>query len=257
MLKFYLFLIIAFLTFLPAGISGQNFSGPIDLGKIKSSTILKELRERKARNPKLSTRQLAVIGNKLLKAHGSNFSIDPGAYRRVPDSKYTLTYISGKNVSFEVDEPFGGPCNEVILYLPIRKITAAEILLVAGGSTYRLKRPKEFSTEEFVLVDRSLKKVSRRWAAPIDATPYGISADGRTLYFHFDFHDPVYQNSLQFQDLIYEIGGDGTIRFIAKSDPSIIRGKRLEVKDSNGDFEYMTFKGRKRNYIVRYFAICS
>lgn len=257
MYKIYFWLIIVFLFFFPAGISGQNVPGRIDLGRIKTSTILKELRDRKARDPKLSTRQLARIGNELLRAHGSNFSIDPGSYKRVSGNRYTLTTIHGKDVSFEVEDPFGGPCNDVILYLPIRKIDAAEISLISGGSTYRLKRPLEFHTEEFALVDRSLKKVSRRWAAPIDATPYGISADGRKLYFEFDFDDPVYQNSLQFEDLIYEISANGAIQFIPKNHAGIIKGKSLEIQSKDGKFAYMSFNIGKRKLFVRYSTICT
>ena len=231
--------------------------GSADIGRLVPSNILEELRRRKTRSPKLSPRQLARIGNGLLRIQGTNFSVDPSGYMRVSGNKYTVDSLSGKDVSFEVEEPFGGPCNDLILYLPVRKINAAEIALVSGGSTYRLKRPKEFHTEEFALMDRRLKKVSRRWAAPIDAAPYGISGNGQTLYFEFDFDDPVYQNSLQFEDLIYEISSDGSIRFVPKDHPAIVRGKALRFQSKEGEFAYMSFNTGKRKYFVRYSTICT
>lgn len=255
-----IYLILTALIFAPC-VPGQPPDNktvlPVELGKLKPSGILDEIRRRKAQNPKLSTADLARIANRLLTSYGYNFTVDPGNYTRVSDTKYTLTTIAGKRLSFEADEPFGGPCNEIILNMPVRKINTGEIALVMGGSTYRLKRPKEFSTEEFALVDRGLKKVFRRWAAPIDATPYGISADSQNLYFHFDFADPVYQNSLQFEDLIYEISQDGTIRFIAKNHPGIIKGKSLEIQSNDGKFAYMSFNIGKRKFFVRYSTICT
>lgn len=229
----------------------------VDIGRLLPSNILQELRKRKTLDPRLSSEQLARIGNGLLRTHGLSFSIDPGGYKRVSGNKYTVASFAGKDVSFEVEEPVGGPCNDVILYLPVRKINTAEIALVSGSNMYRLKRPKEFHTEEFALVDRGLRKTIRRWAAPIDATPYGISADGRKLYFEFDFSDPVYQNSLQFEDLIYEVSADGTIRFVPKNHPAIVKGKVLKFQSKGGEFAYMSFNAGKRKYFVRYSTICT
>jgi hypothetical protein len=230
---------------------------PIELGKLKPSGILDEIRRRKAQNPKLSSADLARIANRLLKTYGSNFTVDPSSYKGASGPRFTLTSVEGKTISFDVDEPFGGPCNEIILNMPVRKISRNEIALVTGGSTFRLKRPKEFITEEFALVDRSLKKVFRRWAAPIDATPFGISTDGRKLYFYFDFADPVYQNSLQFEDLIYEISADGAIQLVPKNHPGIIKGKVLEIQSKDGELAYMSFDTGKSRFFVRYSTICT
>jgi hypothetical protein len=260
MLKFSIVLIIGLLYIAPT-VAGQGAlppkNVPIDIGKITPSNILDELRDIKRRFPRLSVRRLSQRANALIKKKGFNFTISVTRPDNVPADIYTLATRRGTQFTFQVDEPHGSPCHETVLNLPVRRINAKEIDLVSHGLAYTLKRPIEFESEEVSLVDRTLKKEVRKWAVPIDATPLGISRDGRKLYFGFDFPDTSYQHSLQLENLIYEISETGSIGFIPKNDPKIVKGDRLEIPNREDDFEYMRFRNGRKTFTIKFLGICT
>lgn len=114
-----------------------------------------------------------------------------------------------------------------------------------------------FLTEEFVLVDKGLRKSIRNWAAPIDATPFGISADGEKLYFEYEFGDNEYENGLHINELAIEISEDGTIQFIESNNSGIIKGKELKGYPRTGEISYRQFNVGNKSYIVKFSYPCT
>lgn len=237
----------------PEGKSKETSSEAV---MVRPSDILDELRKRAAEQPKLKPTELADFGNRLLPEKGYNFTLDPSEFKNVIDNKYDLFELTGKQTTFQLQEPEGSPCFDV-LKLPVEKINTETMVVVSDGIKYALKRPKTFYTEQFALVDSTLKKVIREWAAPIDATPAGISKDGKNVYVEFDFSDNDYEQELQIPSLLIEISEQGVIRFIARDDPRIKRGKELEGYPTIGEISYRKFNTGKQHYIVRFSYPCT
>jgi hypothetical protein len=263
MVKIFILSIFAFALSAPAVLGQLNRpvvrpqDPPLNIGKIARSDILDNLRNIRKRYPLLSALRMAERANKLLKDKGYNFTFSVDKYRTRVVNTYSLKTTGGTSIEFEVDEPQGSPCHETVLELPVLTVDPTKIAIVQCGRMYSINRPVEFETEQVALLDRSLKKVLRKWAVPIDATPVGISRNGLNLYFAFNFPDVDYQASLQFENLIYEITSNGSIRFVPAIDRRIVKGLRVDFPDREGDYEYMRFRAGKNTFIVRYLGICT
>lgn len=120
-----------------------------------------------------------------------------------------------------------------------------------------IQRPKGLFTEEFVLVDQTMKKSIRKWPTPIDATPAGISEDGKSIYAAFDFDGNDYENEVQVPNLLLEISEDGTLKFVPKDDPKIIGSKNSTDIQGYTEIGYRKFQSGKTNYIIRFSYPCT
>lgn len=224
--------------------------------KIVPSTVVNDLRLKKQGNPNITAEELAKIGNEIIKTKGLDFSLDPCEYKQIINNRYTLKTLDAKKSLFEMSEANGHPCG-CTFEMPVLKINNKEMHVIVNKQVYPLKRPKEFAAEEFVLVDESLKKTIRKWSTPIDATPFGISADGTKVYYEFDFDDGTSENSLQVQDLVVEIAEDGTLRFVPEEDSRIIKGKELDGYPRTGEISYRRYNVGDKSYIVKFSYPCT
>lgn len=221
--------------------------------------IFGELEKRNAQDPQMTEDKLVKLGNELIQTMGYTFSLDPSKFKGAKENRYVFTGTDGKTVALKFDEVESGPCFEV-LNLPVEKINDKEIVIVKDGIKYAVKRPRGFYTEEFVLVDKTLKKTIRKWAAPIDATPVGISDDGKKIYYEFGFSmepDPRKKDPAV-EEMLSEISEDGTIRFVAKNDPRVNKGKELEGYPVKSEISYMEFVTKNNTtYIVKFSYPCT
>jgi hypothetical protein len=241
------------------------------INKLQPSQIVKKIKAKKAENPKISSQSLSDFANELLKNEGINFTFDNTDFAKKIAEKnknisegtkidnfynYRFKNLKGQEISFQLPEPEGHPCFAV-LDLPILRINDKEIHFINGGEVFQLKRPQDFYTEEFVLVDETLKKSVRKWSTPIDATPFGISEDGKKVYYEYDFADNEYQNELQVDELVIGITENGTIHFASREEEKIIKGKELDGYPVKSEISYRRFKKGNKNYIVKFSYPCT
>jgi hypothetical protein len=239
--------------------------------KIRASTVLEDLLERKKQRPRISPRALAAYGNTLLRVKGLNYSFNAcdilkaNGKEAESDTRprgalltyaYELTSADGRSMSFRIlstDDEGGGMCGECFFDIPVLRVTKTEMLVRAEGGTFRLRRPKEFVLDEAMLVDRSLRRVLRTWQMPFETAPAGVSPDGSKLYV--DFYD-----GLAPDELTLELSDDGTARFRARGDVRLREGEWIKdfPKDPANDYlSYMRFKSGGKTYVVKFTGPCT
>src|SRR5688500_19542750 len=90
--------------------------------------------------------------------------------------------------------------------LPAVQVTAKEMVLIAEGKRFRVRRPASFTLDKVELVDAGMKKVSRTWQLPYQTIPIGISPDSLKLYLEFF-------TQYKLDGLVLELSEDGAIAF--------------------------------------------
>lgn len=255
-------------------VKSANANNPIDKSNLQSeksitkpSNVIEILKERKRQNPKISPKELADYGNELAEKQGYNYifencklaeqaekeaeqNTENVDYDTLKPYDYKMTDVKGSQIAFQfMNKDFGHPCFCVI-DVPTLKVNRQTMTVIADGKAIELKRPEEFYLEEFVLVDKTLKKEIRKWLVPIDATPLGISDNGKNIYFE-------YSTDEHFEDLTYEISEDGTIQFVAKNDKKINKGKELKGYPNYSEISYRQFNTNNKNYIVKFSYPCT
>lgn len=154
--------------------------------QIPAATIIEDITNKKAQNPTVSIQELADFGNQLLKQKGYNFDFNISNPKSIEKSAYKLQTIDGKEISVNFKQPENYPCG-VFLSVPLLQVSEKEMRIISDGKEIAVNRPKDFFAEEIVLTNENLKGTIRKWFVPIDATPFGISADGKKIYFEYDF----------------------------------------------------------------------
>lgn len=246
-----IFLIIALLTPTP------SYQRPVT---VSSSKILEELAQRKQKEPAITSKQLAALGNELLEKRGFDYMFDvcdivPKRDRASAETSvsYNLSLTNGEKRSFRftVASDTNGMCGECWTMLPSVQVTAKEMILVADGKRYHVRRPVPFILDEVELVDATLKKVSRKWQLPYQTIPIGISTDGAKLYL--DFYTKL-------DDVILELSENGSLAFRDRSEVQMVEGKFLEdhPKDpTNAYLSFIRFDVGDKTYIIRFSAPCT
>ena len=221
---------------------------------IKPSDIIGELRKKKNANPTISPNELAVFGNELLKAKGYDFTFDwePKGkkneenlrksselnYENYLPFEYQFTKADGEMQKFELlNNGFNHPCYSPI-DVPVTQINEQTMTVISEGKEIKLKKPKDFGTEEFVLVNNA-KKPIRIWKTPIDATPVGISEDGKKVYFEsWQFSQDQTQGYKESPiDLAVEISADGSLKFVALNEIKSGKGEVIDYDKKPSPFE--------------------
>lgn len=233
--------------------------------KVSASSILEDVSKRKKTQPAITSKELAVYANELLKERGSNYMFDvcdivPKRDRKstlhdVP-ANYKLSLTNGEKRSFRFTVPgedLSGNCGECFALVPSFQVTSREMLFIAEGKRYRVRRPASFILDQAELVDATLKKVLRTWQLPYQAIPVGISADGAKLYLDF-------YTDYELDDLVLEVTETGDLAFRARSEIDLGEGKFIEdhPKDpANNYLSFMRFQAGNKTYIVRFSAPCT
>lgn len=248
------FLIVALLT------STVSYQRPVN---ISSSNILQELAERKKKQPAITSRELALIGNELLQKRGFDYMFDVcdilserSRTSTTPiTASHTLSLTNGakRNFKFNVAGEGEGLCGECGSMIPAVQVTRKEMVLIADGKRYRLKRPASFILDEAELVDASMKKVLRTWQSPYQTFPLGISPDASTLYLEF-------WPQHQLDGVVLALSENGTLAFRDRSEVKLVEGKVIEDHPKDPNNAYLSFKRfdtDNKTYIIRFSAPCT
>lgn len=253
----------------PMTVQAQGKAAPAKtaapLPRLQPSTALEDLRAEIEKNPMVSRRKLATMGNRLLRQKGCNYYLEmcaPGKANQQPKPirlgdhtvmryLYTLALSNGERQRFQIliEQPdaHDGGCSFAI---PCLQVGANDltILASAGGAdrTYTIKRRADFRLNEVELVDKRMKRVIRRWTTPHQTDFVGISADGTRLYA-----EPYVDG------LLLEVAADG-IRLRAASEVKFI-GESVLVENApvtkkTEHLTYVRFRAGKTSYILRYVA---
>ena len=174
--------------------------------------ILKEIAKYKKANPLALGHDLAGRGNELLPAMGFEFDIDLGEIitkslkskklRRVKkdgdDSEYFYLTIplvteTGKKTAVTVVAPMSESCCCGYTYtpIPLTQISSERLAVVIDGKPTVIKRTKNLPVvQEYILYEneKAPKKI-RSWEAPFETYPYGLSTDGKSVYFETDIKE--------------------------------------------------------------------
>lgn len=238
--------------------SPANYQRPV---VVSSSNIVQELAERKKKQPAITSRELAVIANELLEKRGFDymFNVCDALYMRkstdlTANYEWPLTSGAKRNFRFTVfssAEALCGECGQS--RLPSVQVTKKEMVLVAEGKRYRVRRPASFYLDEVELVDPTLKKVLRTWQQPYEAIPVGISRDGKKLYLDLwtEYH---------LDGLVLELSETGTLAFRDRTEAQMVEGNLIEdhPKDPNNAYlTFIRFDAGDKTYIIRFSAPCT
>ena len=239
---------------------------------IKPSNLVEELRKKNTENPDMTAKELADYGNELLKKHGYDYTFDWQPKGKANEAtlaktdhenylpfKYEFTDATGKQRPFQLmNDDFGHPCFSVI-EIPITKVNERILTIVSDGKEIELKRPKDFELEEFVLVDNSLKKTIRTWQTPIDATPLGISEDGKKVYFEsWQFYQDETDNGKESViSLAVEVSEDGSLKLIDVHEIKSDKGVDIDYDKQNTEIIYRKYKVGSNEYIIKYSSPCT
>lgn len=235
---------------------------------IKPSEISKKLKQKIDENPQISTAELVEFGNNLIKTYGYDFSfytcVIAEANKTSEATDYSETFtpfdyelkdVKGKKLSFQImSKEWGHPCG-CNFEIPVLKVGEKEMTVIANGKPYELQRPKDFYLEEVELVDKNLKKTSRKWFNAFDMPPVGISIDGTKIYVETGY------DNFNIQNILLEISENGEFKFVSYDNPNIIKDAEQILdfpKDPNNSYlGYLNFKSGNKSYILKYSNPCT
>ena len=245
--------------------SGASSSGQTRVVNVSESNVLSAVADRKKKHPAITPAELSLYANELLQQRGFDYDFDvcdilPRRKRMsTADSltaRHQLSLTNGERATFafRIDNLQDALCGECFTPLPSLQVTKHEILLLAGGKRYRVRRPPSFTLDEMDLVDSTMKKVLRTWQVPFQTIPVGISADGTKLYLEF------WQFG-ELDDLVLELSADGIPAFRARSEAGLqSEGEWIEnfPKDfKNAYLAFKRFKAGNKNYIIKFITPCT
>ena len=238
---------------------------------VKPSNLIEKLRKKKNENPKMTARELADYGNEILSKEGYDYTFDwePKGNKNEANLKksnlgdylpyeYEFTATDGKKQMLQfLNKGFEHPCFSVI-DVPVTQINEQTMTVIAAGKAVDLKRPKDFDLEEFALVDNS-KKIIRKWKTPIDATPVGISEDGKKVYFDsYQFYQDATDGAKESPiDLALEISEDGSLKLVDSNEVKSGKGVVIDYDKKYTEIQYEKYKIGNKEYIIKYSAPCT
>ena len=231
---------------------------------VTPANVVSDVSERKQQQPSLTASQLAQYANELIEKRGFDYDFDvchavPHRYRtKAPEwqVRNNLLLSNGQKLSveFEVLNPYESLCGECSAQLPSVQVTKQEILLIADGKQYRVRRPATFVLDEAELVDASMKKVLRTWQLPYQTVPIGVSADGTKLYLAFYTQFPL-------EDLVLELSEDGGVAFRTRAEIGLRdEGEwidHLPAHAAKTKLAFRRFQAGNKKYIVRFIPPCT
>lgn len=254
------FVLALMLTFLPSAVAQRK-----PILSVSPSNVVGQVSERARQSPSLSPVELAAYGNDLIAKKGFDYDFDLcdilGQRDRNQNSTaevvrtYQLSSESGRKLTFRftIANPNEALCGECWSSIPVLQVTAKEMVLLAGGSRYRVRRPAAFVLDEAHLVDATFKKVLRTWQLPYQAVPVGISPDGTKLYVDF-------YNGNNLDALVLEVSENGAPQFRDRAVTKSSEGKWIEdhPKDpSNAYLSFMSFRVDEKTYHLKFTAPCT
>lgn len=241
--------------------------------RVKAADIFDAMYFRERADSRISPAALAAYGNSLVARRGLDFGVDACAVMeanrnapRAPEVSesarsfsYTMRRVGGGPVRFRLitdlyDEQPDRNCGECYFAVPALRVTRTEMLVVAGGRRYRLRRPGPFLIGEATLLDGSLKKVLRAWQLPYQSEVLGLSPDRARLYLPL----PPFDDETWDDKLALELS-DAGVRFVPRDLLKLPKREALtspaEIAESDASFIRFTSGGR--SYVIRVTAPCT
>ncbi len=240
---------------------------------ITASTIIEDLQALKNRNPEITTRELADYGNKLLGQKGFTYIFDVCGFLNENGQKLPrrageffqpfavqLTTVGGEKKNFQIAAvEQSKSSNGCFTKIAAAQVTDKEITVIADGKPVRLQRPKDFHPGKIELVDKTLKKVIRRWETPFQGEPLGISPDGRKLYLGAVVHEEQFrrpgEDSFKWLfELVLEVSESGILQFRTRKGLNLKEGERLNsfmTEENTEDVAYLRFLQNGNSYIIK------
>lgn len=231
---------------------------------IKSSSVVQAINEKKQKNPRISQAALAAYGNNLIKQKGLNFYSDNCAIAKANNKEESGFSEELTTFNFEVEDPGGNKIPFQLLSndwsaacgcsfdFPLLSINEKYWTVLAGKTPVKLKRTPDIDFEEVRLLDKTKRKILRRWFKPLDNEPEGISADGTKIYVSLAYDDDP--------GLFLEISDTGTFRIVLRNTPNIIKtaAKIVNFEGKQGDFDALKqFKTKTKSYYLNYLYPCT
>jgi hypothetical protein len=232
---------------------------------VSPANVLSDISNKRKQQPSLASKELALYANQLLEEKGFDYLFDicdiVKRPNRIPSPStavrpFTLTRADGGRftLKFILGSPLDALCGDCSASrIPSVQVTRKEMVVIAEGKRYRLRRPAAFVLDEAELVDKTMKKVQRRWQLPYQTAPAGISPDGTKLYLDF-------YTEYELEGLVLELSENGSIEFKAGADVQLSKGTWLEdhPKDArNAYLSFIRFSAGDKSYIVRFSAPCT
>jgi len=258
--NFIVLLVFASLTIFQLQIINAQTKKPFVL---KTGSIGEKIYQKKQANPRMSQAALAAYGNSLIKANGLEFHTEncaiaeannqpiSGSSEKLTTFNFKVEDVSGRKIPFQIlTKEWGAPCG-CYFEFPMLSINEKEWTVLAGKTPIKLKPTDDIDFQEVRLLDRTKKKVVRRWFKPLDDAPAGISADGTKLYVSIVYDiDP---------GVLLEISETGTFRLVSKNAPYIIKThEEIRNFDDGSGFDGLRqFKSKTSSYFVNYIYACT
>ena len=238
---------------------------------VKPSNIIELVRAKMGESKGISAKQLADFANNLLKKNGYDFTFDwqpkgkpnEANLARIGGDFYPFYHsfidATGKKRQFQfMNDDFGHPCFSVI-NIPVTNVSERKLTIVSDSREIELIMPRDFGHEEMVLVDKDLKTQIRKWITPIDATPVGISADGKKIYFdNWEFYQN--QNEAYAEQpigLAIELSVDGALRFVDVKKVPPDKGVDIDHDRKYSEITFTRYEVGGKQYIVKFSAPCT
>ncbi|HVE55830.1 MAG TPA: hypothetical protein VNB22_03315 [Pyrinomonadaceae bacterium] len=231
---------------------------------IKSSSVAEALYKKKQENPRISEAALAAYGNTLIKKKGLDFysgSCDIAEANNVGESSFSeklttfnfeVEDLSGKKIPFQFfSKEWGAPCG-CSFGFPLLSVNEKEWTILSGNTPVKLKRTPDIDFEEVKLLDKTKRKVVRRWFKPLDNEPEGISSDGTKIYVSLAYDDDP--------GLFLEISDTGTFRLVPRNTPNIIKtaANIVNFEAKKDDFDALKqFKSKTKSFYLNYYHPCT
>lgn len=169
---------------------------------LTESNLTEQIRDLKAKDPKISPEDLAANANEFFKANGIAFTVilDEQTCAKVrelaKDPKANLTISGGfQSIGGEKVKLVLPPvsiaktdCGGCTVQLPVFEMTANSFITSIRGIKIQIVFPSNFSTNVIGLAGEDTSKFNKVWRVPYRSTPLGISYDQTVIYL--GFNDP-------------------------------------------------------------------
>lgn len=249
----------------------------IDLG----IPVLNEIYRHKMGNPTITSQAMADHGNKLLPVLGFSYDLDlekiirtkirAGATKPIKKAGDDFPYVSlpiqirsvaGQKKTLSVTAPAEDVCCCGYYYtpIPVTQISSARMTVVIDRKEVVMRRTKDFPVvQEYMLYeDRKPPKKVRSWEVPYETYPYGVSADGLSLYIEID---------ARIADLLLEISSDGSLKFVPKKTEGVVTHtedlrklpppKEGEILHKSGEFGLLRYVVAGKRYLLEFPYPCT
>jgi hypothetical protein len=207
--------------------------------KIKSSTIISDINQKKKQTPKMTAQALADYANEVLATKGFNYSFEMSELffqkttrKEFPENQkeqiinfpFEFTLINNNKKQFELTAKHNlqNQCyDESSPAFPVTQVTEKQATIIHDGKPVIVKIPKEFGGNSVYLMDsKTKKKVVQKWLFPYNYgisadSLVGFSADGKKIYVTVgDGYNYDYDSQDEIKELALEISADGKLRFV-------------------------------------------